>query len=107
MRVTDGSGNSATDSRTWDYGTWYQTNAQVCSARCTAAGKVQALSPGGGYCVSGERQTASATALITYTYGVWGVPGDYATNSVGGYCYDGGQTQDADGTDLTVGCFCK
>jgi hypothetical protein len=113
VRVTDAAGNvSAEDSHAWDVGNWYQSNSQNCPSRCSGLGKVNTQAPDGARCTAGEWRSPSANGQVSFTYGTWGgfcTAGSNACNksSFGNYCYGIGQTQDGDGTDLTVGCFCK
>jgi len=91
-------------------GKWYQANSKVCSTFCGTLAKKNIAGPEGGHCTSGERLSPSAKAQgIKYVYGCWGcVPmTSYTAVSVGGYCYGPGQKRDNDGSDRTVGCFCR
>lgn len=95
-----------------DPGHWYQANAQNCPSHCAKLGRVNVASSEGAYCMSGEvRPKSGIDQGITFTYKCWPsctpqAPPIKATSS-GVYCYRAGQKQDNDGTDLTVGCFCK
>lgn len=87
---------------------WYQANQQECVTYCRGMGLNSGLSPEGAQCTSGENQVNSALGAIVYTYGTWGSPGtSVPARSSGAYCYKGGQKQDNDKTDITVGCYCE
>lgn len=90
-------------------GGWFQADAQECVSFCRARGMMNAISPDGAQCVSGEAQAQSAVGRIVYSYGTWGaVPvGMTSTQSSGPYCYKPGQKKDNDRSDITVGCFCR
>lgn len=87
---------------------WYQADGQECVSFCRNMGLNSGLSPEGAQCTSGENQVNSALGQIVYSYGTWGSVGtNVPARSSGGYCYKGGQKQDNDRTDVTVGCFCE
>lgn len=87
---------------------WYQANGQECVSFCRSMNLNSGLSPEGAQCTSGETQVNSALGQIVYSYGTWGSVGtNVPARSSGGYCYKGGQKQDNDKTDITVGCFCE
>ncbi len=88
---------------------WFQANAMECVSFCRSRGMINALSPEGAQCVSGESQALSAVGKIVYTYGTWGggPQASISSQSNGAYCYRPGQKKDNDRTDITVGCFCR
>jgi hypothetical protein len=93
-------------------GKWYQASSQVCPTFCATLGRANVGSSEGARCMSGEVRPASGVAAgIAFVYGCWpactAMAGTIASVSVGGYCYYPGQKQDGDGTDKTVGCFCR
>ncbi len=93
-------------------GKWYQASSQVCPTFCAGLGRANVASPEGARCMSGEVRPASGVAAgIAFVYGCWpscaAMGGAIASVSVGTYCYYPGQKQDGDGSDLTVGCFCR
>ncbi len=111
VRVTDTAGNQATTSHAWNTGAWYQADLQVCSTFCSNIGRTNVQNVDGARCASGEIRPPNISG-ITWTYGTWGgncVPGTASCNKSnnGAYCYGADQGQDADGTDLSVACYCR
>jgi hypothetical protein len=93
-------------------GKWYQANAKNCVTFCSGKGLVNVPSPEGARCMSGENRPASGVAAgIKFTYNCWpncaAQTGTNNASSSGVHCYRPGQKTDGDGSDLTVGCFCK
>jgi hypothetical protein len=103
-------------------GTWYQANAPLnnssftCSSFCTGKGKKSVPDPAtGGLCLSGENRPSATPPGISYTFGTWGGTsgaGDfnaYGWSSGSNYtmCYNSGQKQDDNTTDINVACYCQ
>lgn len=100
-----------------DVGHWYQVDGAHCPSFCGGIGRANVASPTGQACSSGEQQIPYPSNKVafgdfSYIHGTWSQywgPGVWyvQTVSVGGECYQPGQKQDHDSTDITVACFCK
>jgi hypothetical protein len=92
-------------------GRWVQVNGiQDCKRTCSEARLTQGRDPFGAECVSGEARPNSAAGTIQFKHGCWGScngQGNIKTDAKGPFCYQPGQTRDADKTDRIVGCYCK
>ena len=94
-------------------GGWYQVNGEFCPDFCASVGKVNVASKDGSMCTSGESIPPSAVGIIDFDRGCWPsgscpAQGRYLNNtSDNGDCYGPGQKKDDDGTDVTMGCYCK
>lgn len=92
-------------------GRWVQADGnRDCKQVCKAAGLIQGRDAFGAECTSGEARPNSAIGAIQFTRGCWGscdAQGNIKTDNIGPFCYQPGQTRDADKTDRAVGCYCK
>jgi hypothetical protein len=92
-------------------GRWIQVNGiQDCKRVCKDSRLEPSRDPFGAECASGEARPNSAAGSIQFKHGCWGGcngQGNVKTEAKGLFCYQPGQTRDADKTDRIVGCYCK
>jgi hypothetical protein len=92
-------------------GRWVQVNGiQDCNRTCKDAKLIPSRDPFGAECASGEARPSSAAGVIQFKHGCWGgcnAQGNVKTDAKGPFCYQPGQTRDADKTDRIVGCYCR
>lgn len=89
---------------------WVYLNQKVestCTTICNQENMLPATSPEGKVCRSGEQMPKSECSKAQW--GCWGgAPESLGGSSTNGnFCYNPGQRQDGDSTDLTTACYCK